>query len=221
MPTTISAALEGKERLLASWPHRIAGDAFEIVWREKFAVDGFEAGRRTMAEDPRWSPLAMKENTATAAAEGLRELGGAHSDLRKLRADADGHRRQALATRPTADASQALIDLEIARTFRSLPEREAGRARAALRQGSDRAMIKVLIRASSFVSGADPDVVASAQVALLHREQPDLAEALQPRQAELAGAAVRFRLHPEPAAAAARGGAAAGGQIAAALTAVP
>jgi hypothetical protein len=146
MSNTINAALRGKSRIVALWPHGEAGgqlgEVHKIAKRCASIVEHYDRVRLQIETNDRLSDTAKRQDMQKAAREQLKALSVVGSLLRN-EAETASERRQALsAVQPykSGDHATVAIDIALAAHLRSLDD--AGRAKAI--QGDPRAAEAVM-----------------------------------------------------------------------------
>ncbi|HHY49656.1 MAG TPA: hypothetical protein GYA10_07910 [Alphaproteobacteria bacterium] len=159
---------------LAAWRHARDG-AHSPLWEAALAARGalsdFFTRRKDILADERRSDRAKQDDTRAAALEALRELGDAQ---RRLNTSAEETRADRLKLAGVAPASpaDAIADLDIARHFRSLGERDRQVFLQALVSGQEPRAVDAVLRLPGFLFGLTPEMVAIIRVAAVEREHP-------------------------------------------------
>lgn len=151
----ISAALRGKTRRIALWPHGepTAGalrDVHAIAKHAGMTVEAYDRARAFVASDERLSDVARRDDTKKAALTHLSTLANVQANLRGQVAALENRRRALLEVKPYAPNDFAAVAIDIALAQKLSTMDEAGRMRAA---SSDPRVAEVVMRLPSTLTG--------------------------------------------------------------------
>jgi hypothetical protein len=178
-----SIAIEHGEQFfyLAHWRHPRDG-AFAGLWsivvstRAKAA--SFFSRRANVLADSRLSDTAKKDDEKQLAIETLRALGSEQRDLNQAIASHDTERRR-LAQVPAADSAQMLLDIELARYFRSLTEPEREALVGALVSGRESRFVDAVMRLPTRLFGLTEEMAGIIRAHAIERKAPAEVERLR------------------------------------------
>lgn len=174
---TIRAVMNGKEHMLGIWRTKSNGNfetLYKIAHDTKREIESFTQRTDKIQSDPRRTALAMKEDVTATAGDSLKHLGGLQQHLNQEKAKVNARAASLSTVTPyqANDVATPLIDLEISRMLRDMPDAK----RAATLSGvGDQRVRDAVLRLPPTLTGVTPEQHA--------RLQRQTIEAMHPRDA--------------------------------------
>lgn len=174
MSNTITAVIEGKQRIIAVWPHERAGefaDVYAIASGAAQRVEHLALTINRIVNDDRLSPMAKEEDRKAAGVEPLRVLASLAQRLEEIKKEHHKQAAQLAAVEPyrNGDTATPLIDLEIARFLR---EQDDARRVPLLLLGEAPRMTEAAIRLPAQLSGLSNEAHNRITKAAIERARP-------------------------------------------------